>query len=331
MGTISLSTSGNITFNQTRDQLIADALQLIGYLAAGETANANDITFCAGMLNKMVKAWMGQGIHLWTEEEGTIYLVNGQAQYSLQVGAGGANASDGTGTPVETTLGAVGSGSTITVVSSTGMTAGDVIGVQLDAVGTAASAIQWTTISSVTNATTVVLNATLTSSASKGNQVFSYTTQMPRVLSIQAARCRDTGNFDRIMKVLPRQDYEKIPQKALTGQPIILFFSPQLTQDLVYVWPTPSDVGQRLKVTYLREIQDFTSSGDNPDMPQEWLEAITYNLAVRIAPAYGINLSAGGISGNPGLVTQAAEYLEEMKAWDTEQPFVQFVPGWDYK
>ncbi len=70
-----MTTSGTITYNQTRDQLIADALQLIGYLAAGETANANDVTFAAGILNKMVKAWIGQGIHLWTEEEGTIYLV----------------------------------------------------------------------------------------------------------------------------------------------------------------------------------------------------------------------------------------------------------------
>ncbi len=319
-----MTTSGSYDYNQTRDQIISDALQLLNILAAGETATANDITFCANALNKMVKAWMGQGIHLWTEEEGTIYLVNGQTQYSLP----GANASDGSGTPVETTTSAAASlgATSIICTTTTGMTAGDNIGIEIQS---SPISLQWTTIASVVG-TTVNLNTTLTAAANLGAFVATYTTAMPRVISIQSARVRDSGNFDRPVWIKARDDYMMIPQKNITGQINVVYYSPQMTTGILYVWPTTSSVSQRLKVTYLRTIQDFDSSSDNPDLPQEWLEVITYNLAVRIAPAYGVNLSSGGVAGNPDILRQAAQYLEDMKAWDAEQPGVQIVPNYRY-
>jgi hypothetical protein len=316
-----MSTSGTITYNETRDQIIADALSLLGVVAAGETVQANDLTFCAAQLNKMVKAWMAQGIHLWTEEEGTLFLVHGQTSLSLLAGATGAKASDGTGTPVETTLATTaGSGAnSIVVTTATGMSVNDNIGiVQNNQVFT------WTTISSISG-TTIGLNTTLSNTASSGNGVFTYTTQLARPLSIQNARLRDNNGFDRLIEIKPRVDYMNIPQKGITGDPIILFYSPQLLNGLAYLWPTPSDINKRIEITYLRTIQDFDSGSDNPDLPQEWLEAITFNLAVRVAPAYEINLSSGGITGNPDILRQAAQYLDDLKAWDSEQPYIQII------
>lgn len=323
-----MATSGTITFNQTRDQLITDSLSLLGVLAAGETASSNDITFCSGMLNKMVKGWQGQGIHLWTEDEATIFFVNGQNPYILQAGAGGANAGAGA-LVVETTLAVAASNnsSTITVASVIGMLVADTIGIQLDN-----NTIFWTTVAAINTTTKVVtLTAPLTSSASLANQVYDYTTQLPRPLSIQSARLRNNSGFDKPIKIMNRLDYDRIPNKGLSGQPVMAFFTPQLTSGQLFLWPVPNDVSYRLKVTYLRTIQDFDNSTDNPDFPQEWLDCITFNLAVRLAPAYGINLSSGGYSGNPQLITQAAEYLEEMKAWDAEQPSVSIVPNYDYR
>lgn len=317
-------TSGTNTFNETRDQLITNALSLLGAVSAGESPNTNDLTFGASCLNAMVKAWMAQGIHLWTEEEGTIYFVNGQAQYNLQAGASGAQASDGSGTPVETTLATNASGGSISVVNGTGMSINDTIGIQLNN-----NSIFWTTISNV-SVNNVTLAAPLSSSANAGNQVFSYTTQLPRPLSIQSCRLRDNNGFDRAVWIKPRNDYMMIPQKAITGDPIVLYYTPQITNGVVYVWPAPSDVSKRLKVTYLRTIQDFDSGTDQPDFPQEWLECITYNLAIRLAPAFGISLSSGGISGNPDLLRQAAQYLDDLKAWDSEQPYFQLVPNYRY-
>lgn len=312
--------SGTTSFTETRDQLITNALNLLGVVAAGETVTPNDLSYCASALNAMVKAWMAQGIHLWTEEEGTIYFVNGQASYTLP----GANSSDGSGTPVETTLTSPGSGSSLTVASTTGMTSGDTLGLQLDS-----NVIYWTTISSPPSGTTVTIAGSVPTTASSGNQVFTYTAALQRPLSIQSARIRNSSGFDRMMEIKPRQDYMNIPQKTITGSPIILFFTPQISTGIVYVWPTPYSVAERLKVTYLRTIQDFDSGTDQPDFPQEWLECLTFNLAVRIAPSYGVNLSSGGIQGNPDILRMAQQFLEELKAWDAEQPYIQIIPKYN--
>ena len=312
-----MATSGTTTFTETRDTIVSNALTLLGAVGAGETVTANDTTLCVSILNAMVKAWMSQGIHLWTEEEGTIYLVKGQTTYNLP----GANGSDGTGTPVETTLTAAGSGTSLTVASIIGISNADTIGIVLDN-----NTIQWTTVNGIPSGSNVTITTGLTSAASSGNNVFTYTTAIPRPISIQSARLRNASGFDKVMDIKPRMDYMNIPQKTITGSPIILYYTPQLTTGVVYVWPTPSQVSDRLEITYLRTIQDFDASGDNADFPQELLEALTYNLAVRIAPAYGINLSSGGISGNPDILRMAAQFLDDLKGWDAEQPYVQIVP-----
>lgn len=322
-----MATSGTTTFNETRDELISNALQLLGYLASGETAAASDITFCAKMLNAMVKAWQSQGIHLWTTEDGALFLNANQSYYTLG-GTTPAKASDGSGTPVETTSTSVATlgATSIFCTTVTGMTIGDNIGICQDN-----NVITWSTISTINTTTLVVTFPTpLTFAASSGNNIYTYTTNLGRVLSIQGARCRDSNTFDRSIKIVPHNDYMRIVNKQNQGFPTVISYQPQLAFGAVYLWPVPNLVSSRIEFTYLRSIQDFDNSTDNADFPQEWLECITFNLAVRIAAAYGINLASGGYGGNPGLVTQAAQYLEELKAWDVEQPYVQMVPNWRY-
>lgn len=319
------------TFNETATQIVTNSLSLLGVIAAGEAVTANDYTLCLSFLNQMVKAWMAQGIHLWTEEVGTLYLVNGQAQYNLyatDASGTNANCSDGTGTPVETSLSSNASSgaTTITPTTTVGMSSGDNIGIQLNN-----NTIQWTTINGTPTSTTVTLTNALTSAASSSNQVYTYTTQCPRPLSIQSARLRNNAGFDRTIKVEPREVYNRIPQKALPGDPIILTYSPQLTYGIVYIWQTPNDVSKRIEFTYLAQITDFDNPTDTADFPQEWIECLVFNLAVRIAPSYGINLSSGGYLGNPDILAQAKQYLDDLKAWDSEQPYVSIVPPYRFQ
>lgn len=74
-------------------------------------------------------------------------------------------------TGIETTIGAdeATGQTTITVASSTGMTAAEKIAIILD-IGT----IHATTVSSVTNSTTIVIDDALTGKASSGNRVYTY-------------------------------------------------------------------------------------------------------------------------------------------------------------
>jgi len=42
---------------------------------------------------------------------------------------------------------------------------------------------------------------------------------------------------------------------------------------------------------YQRPFEDFDASTDNPDFLQEWYDAVTYGLATRLAPEYGVSIA----------------------------------------
>lgn len=43
-----------------------------------------------------------------------------------------------------------------------------------------------------------------------------------------------------------------------------------------------------IHIVYQAPFEDFDASTDNPDFPQEWYDAVTYGLACRLAPEYGL-------------------------------------------
>lgn len=315
-----MATSNSTNFNQTRNEIISDALQLLGVIGANDTAAANDITFCSNLLNKMVKSWEAQGVHLWTASEAIIALRDGVNKYTLVNSASGDKAGD---SAIDTTLTADASSgaTTLTLDDTTGMTAADNIGIALDD-----NTRHWTTIVSVDSSTQVTITSGLASAASSGNTVITYTTKLDRPLNIVAVRYKNSSGVERELRKMGRVEFMRMPNKSNTGTVNSYYYSPQRDNGLLYVYLTPSDANDYLTVSYLRSIQDFDASSDNPDFPQEWLDPITHNLAVRAAPAYGISLS----KTNPDLVVTAKTLLEEMNAWDTEEGSLRIVPNHRY-
>lgn len=314
-----MATSGSTDFSQNRDQIIADALQLLGVIGSGETATANDVTFCSNALNKMIKGWQAQGIHLWKETDGFVQLVEDQFKYTL-------TSSDKAGdNPIETTLNAAASASatSLTVVSTTGMTAADNISIELDA-----NTNHNTTIVSVDSATTLTITSGIATAAASGNRVTVYTTALTRPLNIIECRYHYRSGLERKMKKLGRSEYMSLPTKTTSEGPCTAFYySPRLSNGFLYVWPVPNETGDNLHITYTKTFEDFDAAGNDPDFPQEWLDCITYNLAVRVAPAFGLTLSRV----NPDIIQTAGVLLAEMQAWDSEEGSIKITPNyrWD--
>ncbi len=314
-----MTTSGSTNFTDDRNGIISDALTLLGVLGSGQTANANDITFCAKMLNKMIKAWESQGVHLWTETEAIIALRDGVNTYTLVNAAAG----DRAGTNVvETTLSAAeASGQTIlSLTDTTGMTASDVIGIELDD-----DTRQWQTISSVDSTTQVTINSALTGAAASGNTVITYTTKLDKPVNIIDIRYKYSDGIERQMIKMGHVEYMSLANKTAEGPCTSYNYSPQLTQGKLYVYPTPDNCGDRLKATVIRLIEDYDASTDNSDLPVAWLECLTLNLVLRVAPAFGISLS----KTNPDLIQLANTSLAEMKSWDSEEGSLWIVPDND--
>ena len=67
-------------------------------------------------------------------------------------------------------------------------------------------------------------------------------------------------------------------------------------------------------------LEDLDASGDNPDFPSEWLDTIVYQLAVRIAPAFGKDAKKMGI------IQEASQALEDLLNYNQESGSLFFSP-----
>ncbi len=71
--------SGSVDFNQTRNAICTDSLVLLGAIEDGETATAAMLEYCIRQLERMLKHFQGQGIHLWSRREATLFVTPSQA------------------------------------------------------------------------------------------------------------------------------------------------------------------------------------------------------------------------------------------------------------
>lgn len=116
----------------------------------------------------------------------------------------------------------------------------------------------------------------------------------PKPLKItQALNRNSTSNIDIPMRGLTRQEYNMLGNKTASGNPIQYFYDPQRVYGDLYLFPTPTSVeasANTILIYYQRPYEDFKSDTDEPDFPQEWFDALSYGLACRLAPEYGISL-----------------------------------------
>jgi len=117
---------------------------------------------------------------------------------------------------------------------------------------------------------------------------------IPKPLKVIQAWNRDnTSSVDIPMRILTKQEYNILGNKTTSGNPIQIHYQPMLDYGDLYVFPTPdttSASNNKVYIVYQRPFEDFLTSGNNPDFPQEWLEALKYGLAARLAPEYGLPL-----------------------------------------
>jgi len=277
-----LSTSGSYNFALDRDTLIKRAMHLANVVNLNQTPRADDNAFAVVMLQSMMKLWQAEGIQLWNRRRAYLFPAYQDKEYSLS----STTAEHATNSYVNTTLSAAEAlGQTIlSVTSSTGMTAADYVGIELDD-GTR----QWTTIVSVDSATQITVTATLTAAAASGATVVVYTTKIAdRPLRILDMNTYDLNNTVAIeMNQIGYDEYNSIPIKTTDGKPINYHYEKLLGAGTVSLFPRPDDVDVILEFTYHEAIEDVDSSTDSLDYPTEWTMPLIYGLAVELCVAYG--------------------------------------------
>jgi len=310
-----MATSGSINFTSTLRDIIKDALLELNVCSPDETPHSNDEQFAARTLNRMIKAWQVKSINIWKTKTATIFFQNAQSEYEIY-----STSSDHvTEDYVETTVGADEAlGQTIiTVTSSSGMTVNDYVGIEQDN-----GYLHWSTISNVTNPTTIVINDALTYASSADNKVYAYTTKLEEPFLIYSMAREAESQIDTPMNYLSYEEYFQLPNKVSVGTPVSYNYDRQLGKALIKLWPIPNDVDYVGKITFAKRIEDFDANNNTPDFPQEWHEALILNLSARMAHAFGKDKGASYMS----LKQDAQEALSNMLSFDNEESSIYFQP-----
>lgn len=149
----------------------------------------------------------------------------------------------------------------------------------------------------------------------------------PRALRITDCRYRLNG-IDVPMQMFSRQEYFDQPNKEIAPSiPVNYYFDPKVADGTLYLWPCPSATAAAnytIHFTYVRFLQIQTASNDTLDFPQQWIEAVTWNLARKLMTQYPVN--------DPGLAQialgTAKETMDALKAWDNEPASLYMQPDY---
>jgi len=148
-----------------------------------------------------------------------------------------------------------------------------------------------------------------------------------RPLRIEHMRWVQIGGIENEtpeMSSMSRQDYLTLPQKDAPGTSTEYYYDPQIGTGVLFIWPVlQSANGEKIRFTYQRDFQDFDNGEDNPDLPQEWFDAIVKSLASNLAYA----LYPGNVQIQGTAKALADEALALAESFDIEYTEVIFTLG----
>jgi hypothetical protein len=152
--------------------------------------------------------------------------------------------------------------------------------------------------------------------------VATYTLPANVVMILDAYRSTTTGGVqtDIFMTPISRDDYASYPQKLIQAPPTVYWMNRQITPT-VTVFPAPDDGGPYTMNYYCcTQIQDANiPSGETPNLPVRWYDALAAGMAYRLARIYAPALED----------KRKADYTE---AWalaanqDLEQAPIRIIP-----
>lgn len=312
-----MTISGTSSYNLTAAEVVQQAYEEIGVIAVEQEIGSSEMKAGLTHLNRMLKAWSIKHLHIWMKKEAVLFLDTTTETYLLSnTGARTCYLDDFI--PTATTSDVASGIAVIPVTSSAGMVIGDSVGIWINS-----TTRFWSTILTVDSPTQITLNDNLTAASSSGSSVFTYTSKVERPMRVLSVRRKAYGSNNEIpVEKWARSRYYDQVNKGSSGTVVAYYYSPQITDGQLSVWQLAGDVNQYLRLTYYEQLDDVTAGSQNLEFPQEWLDCLVYNLAVRL----GVNFQV------PGAILQtvaeiAASLMRDLEAWDVEQGNLRIVPN----
>jgi len=144
------------------------------------------------------------------------------------------------------------------------------------------------------------------------------------------AYIRDNTNVDLPVQIIDHAKYGRLPDKNQTATfPQMIYIDNNYPLRNVYVYPTPSETNT-LIFHNDRQLSNLSALTTVLSLPVGYKRAIIYNLAIELAPEYGVSISAE-------LAKAAKESLEAIKRANIRAVEVGLDPAitqnseWDWR
>lgn len=291
--------SGNTKFEQTRNEIVEAALAKCRVGAFGEDLSAENMAYGSRELNSIIKFWQTQGFHIWKLPEAILFLEKGKDTYKL-----GTDEVHCTSELKETHLKFKAYQGQTEVYLKDLPEVGDKIGFKL-----CSDEIFFTTVAGIENGVVVLSDALPKDTHFK---VFYYTNNISKPLKILQARREYDGTVIP-MNFLEQEQFFKLVDYKELGTPLNYTYMPKIDHGELKIWHAPDNGHTVMKFIYEQEFDVFDVSKNTPDIPSEWIEPLTWELAYRLSVNYGLD-----INEREWLKVQAKETLEQAKRFDQE-------------
>lgn len=303
-------------FEQTRNEIVRAAYENCRVAIDGEDLSAELMTKGVRELNTLLKFWQAQGFHMWKLGEAWLFAKRGQGEYKLGIG-GDLAGYDIKKNKITAPL-YCGFNVLFLDVRRNMPEVGDHIAVNINN--------RWLFITSVTAIDNSVVSVSdiLPCDVMCGADVYFFKHTIDRPLKILQARRYILGGSEIEMVNLENAEYFRLPQKEQEGTPTSWTYVPTLEKGTFYLWNTPSANNIIIKFTYEQAFNVVENSKDVPDVAQEWIEPLTWELSYRLSAYCGLDLNE-----REWLKAQAKETLAQARTFDQETGGFQIAP--DYK
>lgn len=264
-------------FTLTTNSIIEEAYDNLQMGIDGEAVSPEMFFRARRTLNLMLADWQNQGIHLWTYTDATLFLQAGKTSYTLADSNFAEN-------PVRTALtNAELAGSfTVDLDGVSELAATWNIGIMQDD-----NTLFWTIVDSILGNEVTLIDA-LPSDVFAAQPVFYYEVTAPDVERVLGVRRTNNFTDDTPINFVSRQEYFDLPNKEIEGAVSEAYFSRQIPDGILFLWQTPADSQELVKVRYERRLFDFVNNDDLPDVPKGYFLAISVNLAYWLTAKYRV-------------------------------------------
>lgn len=150
---------------------------------------------------------------------------------------------------------------------------------------------------------------------------------IPYPYKIYSANAQIAPDYDTNieMNVYSFADFDLLPNGS-QGTPVNYKYQPQINKGIFTVWPTPDSsvpANSRISIEYQAPFEYFITGVDTPDFPEEWKNALIYNLAHLLTDEYGTPLQK-----QAWMEKQADRHLALALSGGTEEGSIYFQRDW---